>query len=503
MSGDIETSGQSTPGKERNGSSPSVPEKIEQVENMGTSIAVDAETERKLLKKLDMRIIPMICWVYLMNFMDRVNIGNARLYGLEEDLGMSGDQYQVAVGILFVTYCLFETPSNLIIKRMRPARYLAGLVFLWGLVATFSAFVNNFAALVVCRLLLGAFEAGLFPGVILYLSMFYNKKSLSLRNAYFYGTSAIAGALGGLVAFAIGELDGAGGWRGWRWIIVINGIPTVLTALVVPFVLPNSPETASFLTEEDRRNLVLLRELEIGQTRAAQVLHKEDVKAGAMDWKTWAFAIGQFCGLGMLYSFSVFLPTIIFEMGAGWSRQVVQALTIPVYFLGFAVYVGIAWYSDKIQQRGIFCMGGFLTCMIGYIFLIANQGAGLSFAGCFVVAMGLWTSTGTAFTWIAVNNPRYGKRAFASGMQITIGNAAGVSAPFLFSTADAPTYYPGYGATIGLLALGTGIYAAMHFWYRAQNKRKLDGREDYRMEGLSEEEIAELGEHNPRFLYTI
>ncbi|XPS95506.1 hypothetical protein M3J09_004795 [Ascochyta lentis] len=503
MSGDIETSGQSTPGKERNGSSPSVPEKIEQVENMGTSIAVDAETERKLLRKLDMRIIPMICWVYLMNFMDRVNIGNARLYGLEEDLGMSGDQYQVAVGILFVTYCLFETPSNLIIKRMRPARYLAGLVFLWGLVATFSAFVNNFAALVVCRLLLGAFEAGLFPGVILYLSMFYNKKSLSLRNAYFYGTSAIAGALGGLVAFAIGELDGAGGWRGWRWIIVINGIPTVLTALVVPFVLPNSPETASFLTEEDRRNLVLLRELEIGQTRAAQVLHKEDVKAGAMDWKTWAFAIGQFCGLGMLYSFSVFLPTIIFEMGAGWSRQVVQALTIPVYFLGFAVYVGIAWYSDKIQQRGIFCMGGFLTCMIGYIFLIANQGAGLSFAGCFVVAMGLWTSTGTAFTWIAVNNPRYGKRAFASGMQITIGNAAGVSAPFLFSTADAPTYYPGYGATIGLLALGTGIYAAMHFWYRAQNKRKLDGREDYRMEGLSEEEIAELGEHNPRFLYTI
>jgi MFS family permease len=108
---------------------------------------------------------------------------------------------------------LFEVPSNMIIKKMQPARYLAGLVFCWGIVATFTAFCNNFAALVACRLLLGVFEAGLFPGVILYLSTFYNKKSVSLRNAYFYGTSAIAGALGGLVAYAIGELDYAGGWR--------------------------------------------------------------------------------------------------------------------------------------------------------------------------------------------------------------------------------------------------------------------------------------------------
>ena len=99
---------------------------------------------------------------------------------------------------------------------------------------------------------------------------------------------------------------------------MINGIPTVLKALVVPFVLPNSPDTASFLAVEDCRNLVLLRELEVGRTKAAQLLHKEDVKAGAKDWKTWAFEIGQFSGLGMLYSFPVFLPTIIFEMGAGW-----------------------------------------------------------------------------------------------------------------------------------------------------------------------------------------
>lgn len=135
---------------------------VPEVEDIGTTTVVDKKTERKLMRKLDVRIIPMIMWMYLMNFMDRVAIGNARLYGLEEDLNLRGDQYQVAVSVLFITYCLFETPSNMIIKRLQPARYLAGLTIAWGLVATFTAFVQNFAGLVACRLLLGLFEAGLF-----------------------------------------------------------------------------------------------------------------------------------------------------------------------------------------------------------------------------------------------------------------------------------------------------------------------------------------------------
>ncbi|KAL6707309.1 hypothetical protein ACN47E_004297 [Coniothyrium glycines] len=491
--------------KHRDSDTPSTPpEKLEDVvENTGSSLAVDAATEAKVLRKLDIRIIPMICWIYLMNFMDRVNIGNARLYGLEEDLGLTGNQYQIAVSILFVTYVIFETPSNMIIKKMKPARYLAGLMFTWGMVATFSAFVTNFAGLVACRLLLGFFEAGLFPGVILYLSMFYNKRNLSLRQAWFYGTSAIAGALGGLVAYGIGELDYAAGWRGWRWIILINGVPTILTAFVIPFVLPNSPETASFLSEEDRRNLVLMRESEVGQTKSAQEMHKEDVMKGVKDWKTYAYAIAQFVGLGMLYSFSVFLPTIINGLGGGWSRQVVQALTVPVYFLGFSVYVISAWYSDKIQQRGIFCIGGLSVSLIGYVFLLVNRGLELSFAGTFVVAIGLWTATGAAFSWVSVNNPRYGKRAFASGMQITIGNISGVVSPFLYSSKDAPNFVAGYSATIGLLTVGIAMNTALHFYFRYVNKRKLSGKEDWRMDGKTEEEIAEMGEDNPRYLYTI
>ena len=390
----------------------------------------------------------------------------------------------------------------MIIKRLQPARYLAALAFCWGMVATFTAFVQNFAGLVACRLLLGLFEAGMFPGIMLYLTMFYNRKNIALRTAYFFATAAISGAVGGLVAYGCGSLDGKAGWRGWRWVLLIVGIPAALTGFVVPFVLPNSPQTAKFLTEQDKRNLVLLREAEIGQTKSAQELHKSDVVAGAKDWTTYAFCVCQYCSNSMLYSFSVFLPTIIRQIGT-WSTPQVQALTIPVYSLGAITYVVMGRTSDVLQIRGPFPIGATLTALVGYALLIANRSAGVSFAGCFFVAMGCYTAVGMPLAWLTSNNPRYGKRAFASGMQLTVGNSAGVAAPFIFSNASAPTYYPGYGATMGLLCISTTLFTTLHFYWRRQNKRRAAGKEDWKLEGKTEEEIAEMGDKSPRFMAMI
>jgi MFS family permease len=157
-------------------------------------------------------------------------------------------------------------------------------------------------------------------GFLVYLSMFYNKRSIALRVAYLFSTAAWAGALGGLVAYAIGFLDGAHGWAGWRWIFLINGIPTIVTGVVAPFVLPNSPETAKFLTAEERENLVIIRSREAGQTASAQLMNKKDAMDALKDWKTWVISSGQYCLNSMLYSFSVFLPTIINQSGNGWTR---------------------------------------------------------------------------------------------------------------------------------------------------------------------------------------
>lgn len=130
-----------------------------------------------------------------------------RLYGLEKDLGLHGNQYQVLVSVLFVTYITLELPSNLVVKKFGPSRWLSFIAFSWGMVATFSGFARNFGSMLACRLLLGAFEGGLFPGIVVYLTCFYTKRELALRISYLFTCSALAGACGGLLAYAIGFLD--------------------------------------------------------------------------------------------------------------------------------------------------------------------------------------------------------------------------------------------------------------------------------------------------------
>jgi MFS family permease len=146
--------------------------------------------------------------LYCLTRSHSVNIGNARLFGLEEDLGLVGNQYQILVSILFATYISVELPSNWIIKKVRPSRWIAFITVSWGIIATLSGITQNFAGMLVCRILLGAFEGGLFPGLVTYLTLFYTKKELALRIASLFACSAIAGATGGLLAYGISFMDG-------------------------------------------------------------------------------------------------------------------------------------------------------------------------------------------------------------------------------------------------------------------------------------------------------
>ncbi|KAF3178100.1 hypothetical protein TWF788_007543 [Orbilia oligospora] len=270
--------------------------------------ARDPASEAALVRKLDFHIIPVVMLLYLCSFLDRINIGNAKLYGLEEDLGMTGTlKYQTAVSLLFVTYLLFEVPSNLVIKKFRPSRWIAFITISWGLVATFTGLTQSYGGLLVCRLLLGIFEAGLFPGLTVYLTFWYTRKEIALRIGYLFVSAAIAGACGGLLAYAIGFLDGTSGMRGWRWIMILEGIPTVLLGFATPFILSDEPSTAGFLTPEERVFMAKRMQLQHGSdVRPEENLKKKDVIACFKDWKCYAYAVGLFVG-GPVRYFGCFL----------------------------------------------------------------------------------------------------------------------------------------------------------------------------------------------------
>jgi MFS family permease len=465
------------------------------------NIVIDEEAERRLLRKLDMWIVPPVMLLYLLSFLDRVNIGNARLYRMEEDLGLEGDQYQIAVSILFVTYILSELPSNLVIKRFTPSRWIAFITTAWGIVATLTGIVQNYQGLIACRVILGALEGGLFPGLTIYLTMFYTKREYALRIGYLFVSAAIAGSLGGLLAYGIGNMDGVAGLSGWRWIIILEGIPTVLLGISILWWLADTPDSAHYLTAAEKELIDLRMRRQVGHTRSADEFHKSDVYEGLRDWKIWLFCVGQFGGDIILYGYSTFLPTIIKGLG-DWSTAQVQALTIPCYALGAISYLTVAWMSDRTQRRAIFVVIFGLVCTAGYAILVSSAPGGAKYFGCFLAAMGLYVVVGIPLAWLPSNNPRYGKRTVATGLQLTIGNSAGIPAPFLYKTNEGPRFVKGHAVSMALIATSSVIYLVFWWYFSTLNKRKRDGKDDHKVQGKSQEEIEEMGEHNPRFQYT-
>jgi MFS family permease len=175
---------------------------------------VDPVAEKKLLWKTDLHVVPPLVILFLLAFLDRVNIGNAKIQGMTQELNMQGQDYNIALFIFFVPYILLEVPSNIVIKKVAPSTWLCSIMFLWGVCTIGQGLVRNFAGLVAMRFLLGIFEAGLVPGAVYLISMWYKRFELQWRLSVFFSASIIAGAFGGLFAYALAKMDGLGGYSG-------------------------------------------------------------------------------------------------------------------------------------------------------------------------------------------------------------------------------------------------------------------------------------------------
>ncbi len=233
----------------------------------------------------------------------------------------------------------------------------------------------------------------------IYLTMFYTKKEIALRVGYLFVSAALAGSVGGLLAYGIGFMDGVSGQSGWRWIMILEGLPSVVLGVGIYFWLADEPETAYYLSQEERDLMVVRKRRQIGHTSSGDLLHKEDVIKAFKDWRVWAFAAGQFGADTMLYGYSTFLPTIIKGLGQ-WSTAQTQALTVPCYALGAVTYLVVARISDRYQRRALVVVPFCLVSIVGYAILIADTSTGVHFFGCFLVAMGLYVAVGIPLAWL-------------------------------------------------------------------------------------------------------
>lgn len=305
---------------------------------------------------------------------------------------------------------------------------------------------QNLSGLIACRLLMGIFEAGLLPGVGLYLTNFYSRKELALRYSCLFACSGMAGAVGGLISYLIGFMKDVAGLQAWRWIFILEGIPTVILGVITFFVLANDPESAKYLSEDEKHLLQTRRQRQAGYSKSWDEFRTRDVIKGAKDWKVLIFCAAQFCGAAMLYGYSTFLPTIILQLGT-WDRVQTNAMTIPCYALGVVTYIIAAWLSDRYQTRGLFPAGFGVVCVLGYGILLSKTNATAHYIGCLLVGMGLFVFVGMPLSYLpmsklseipafssctnSLDQPQYGKRAFASALQLSISNISGVMVPFV------------------------------------------------------------------------
>ncbi|KAG8735205.1 hypothetical protein FRC12_018179 [Ceratobasidium sp. 428] len=285
--------------------------------------------DRALLRKIDWHLLPILTLLYLLSFLDRANIGNAKLDGLTTDVHVIGANYNTALALYFVGYVLWEVPANIVLKRFNPKVWLPTLAFAWGVVSLCQGFVTNQAGLFAIRFFLGTAEAGLFPGVIYVFSVYYRRRERHWRVAVFFGGAAVSGAFGGVLAWAISKMRGVGGKPGWAWIFILEGLLTIIVAVAAYWIVPDWPERASFLTPQERERL--LERSKYDSAGVTEAFKWKYVVQALGDHLVWGYAL-LFHGFAfVLYSLSLFLPTII--AGLGYASWEAQLLTVPPYAL--------------------------------------------------------------------------------------------------------------------------------------------------------------------------
>uniref|UniRef100_U9SJS6 Major facilitator superfamily (MFS) profile domain-containing protein n=1 Tax=Rhizophagus irregularis (strain DAOM 181602 / DAOM 197198 / MUCL 43194) TaxID=747089 RepID=U9SJS6_RHIID len=230
----------------------------------------DKEFEEKLVRKMDFRIMPLLILLYFLAFLDRVNIGNAKLTTMEKDLGLVGSEFNWCLSIFFIGYILFEVPSNIALIKTSAFLWIALIMFSWGVVVTLIAFVKNFAGLLAARFFVGACEAGLAPGAVYFLATWYKRSEINSRIAYLSIGNSFAGSFSGLLAFSLIKLEGKLNLKGWQWLFLVEGLITVVVAIASYFFISDYPEKSRWLTDKERKYATDRLKHDIGK---AHIIH--------------------------------------------------------------------------------------------------------------------------------------------------------------------------------------------------------------------------------------
>ncbi|KAJ4002442.1 MFS general substrate transporter [Lentinula boryana] len=450
-------------------------------------VNTDGIDEKKLMRRIDLHVIPWLAILYFLNFMDRGNIGNAKLYGMTTNIDhpITDTQYLIALTVYFFPYALLEPASNVILRRLKPSLWLSSLILCWGVVMVCHGFIQSYGGLVTVRVLLGVTEAGMYPGIVFYISSWYKRSEMGTKIAFFFSSATLSGAFSGLLSVAIHNMNGVGGLAGWRWIFILEGLLTVVVALLSFWVIQDYPEAAKFLTEEERVFVIRRLKDDVRLSAAGEQFKKKYVWQSLRDWKTWV-AMGIYMGFdGPLYAFSLFLPTIINKVCIfllRFTATKANLLTVPPYAWGCITTVLVGILGDRIGTRYYMSLFLFATGATGYIILIASRDPALSYFAVFLAASAIYPSIRDA--WVAGNVEGAYKRSVTLGMAIGWGNINGAVTSNIYRSTESPWYTMGHGIVLAYIGIGLICVTIMRIGLQRENARRNRGERDEVIDGI-------------------
>ncbi|CAJ2504093.1 Uu.00g114870.m01.CDS01 [Anthostomella pinea] len=474
--------------------------------NVDESTAADwSDTEElKVKRKLDFILLPILGLAFFALQMDRGNISNALTSTITQDLGVTTDQINVGNSLLSTGIVLLEIPSNILLQRVGPQRWLSGQIVAWGLVAIFQNFITNYAGYLVTRILLGLCEAGFIPGALYTMSTWYKKDESSLRISIFFLGNLLASATTSLIGAGILSMGDRYGVAGWRWLFIVEGAITVGVGLIFMLFLPPSVGNGSPLISFGRWSYFTPRESYIV---ARRVLLDDPTKTsghlritGSDVWETvknpriMLHILITTTATIPVNAINTYGPSVIKSLGYSTVRA--NAMASVGSFIAVVVVLILGWLCDKTGRRGPMLLFESLWSLIAFTCL--RESSKWSHGRRYAAVVFSMAANSIVHIlnvgWLTVNCQRPQQRSVAMAMIIMGANAAGIAGSQVFRTQDAPGYHNAFTACLALSAVVVLEILTQSSWYFFSNKKleKGDGpvlrsETDERTDGHREE----------------
>ncbi|GAA5977103.1 hypothetical protein JCM11641_001302 [Rhodosporidiobolus odoratus] len=429
----------------------------------GKALQWTAEEEKTLVKKLDWHLMPLLWTLFMLSFLDR---SNAKTAGMARELNMSDDQYQWLLTIFYIGYCLGQ-PTMLLWKAVPPHILVAVLTFCWGSFALLQP-TAHWAGLMVLRLLLGIAETTFSPGVTFFLTFFYNRREVGLRQGLYAAAAPIASCYAGSLAYGISQAKHSA-IPVWKLLFLVEGAPAILMVPVAFFFLADKPSKAKFLTEREKE-IAKARTLRDGITGREGGLKKKGVWAGLRDPKAYLCALVYFSCNVSYSSLPVFLPTILSDMGFSSIRA--QGLSAPPYLASFFVILAACYLSDRIGDRSIFMIPLALVGAVGYLILALVESTAVRYFAIYLCACGIFPVIGLMLPFTASMHEDDSKR----GAGFLLLNLIGQCGPFLgtrlYPTTEGPYYVKGMAVSCGFMFFAAIVVLILRLLLIRENRQR-------------------------------